>query len=387
MAGGTQAARTVDAIQRYARDPAGRKLIGSVLGQLGPIGKILQAVVGHDTGGRGTLPSHLRYAMDLIGSFADQPSVISALQRILEGRGASVVWPSGGKSGSPSHVPRATSPQEVAAQIADAIEHAESGGGPGRRSEVGGGSGGKGGGRGKGTGGGGRGRGRGGSAGGEGDGGGGGGGGDGRVKVNVDGQVEKFAPNHPLVTGQMIETPQSSNVYAFGFDNETHSLFVRFKDQPRKGETAGGHRITGVFGGGGGGGGGGVTRGRPHKPGALYLYHNVPARLFLTFVEASSKGVWVWDNLRIRGTVSGHRYDYALAGVQGAYVPRKATLTPLGETYIPRTIFTDKGRSLSSSLPEQLVRPLRPVYPGTGGLGRPPNDGRNGLGGGRGRKG
>lgn len=165
----------------------------------------------------------------------------------------------------------------------------------------------------------------------------------------------------------MVETPQSSNVFSFGFDNQSHSLFVRFKDAPKDtGKSAGGFKITAVHGASG--------AGRPHQPGALYLYHNVPARLFLTFLDASSKGGWVWDKLRIRGTVSGHRFDYALVGVQGGYVPRKATLTPQGEAYIPRTIFTDKGNSLSSSLPEQLVRPLQPI-------GRPPNDGRGGLGG------
>jgi hypothetical protein len=207
----------------------------------------------------------------------------------------------------------------------------------------------------------------------------GGGGDDGRVPINVDGQVERLPRNHPLVTGEMIETPQSSNVHSFGFDNDTHSLFVRFKDSLPSAQYASGYKVKSVYGGSG--------HGRPHKPGPLYLYHNCPARLFLTFIDADSKGNWVWDNLRIRGTVSGHQLDYALVGVQGAYVPRKATLTPAGEEYIPRTIFTDKGRSLSSPLPQELIRPLVPVFPGGGddyggGLGRRPNDGRGGLGGG-----
>jgi hypothetical protein len=39
-------------------------------------------------------------------------------------------------------------------------------------------------------------------------------------------------------------------------------------------------------------------------------------------------GSWVWDALRIRGTVSGHQKDYELVGIMGNYVPRKATVRP-----------------------------------------------------------
>lgn len=367
LAGGASYARTWDTIERYARsDNVGRKLIGEFLRELGPIGSILGTIIGHDTRGRGSLPSDLRYALDFLSAFADQPSVLSALQRILEGRGAQVVWPSG-TGPAITHAPRGgTRPGDLAAQIASAIEQAEAG--PGGSGSGGGRDGGSGGSRGGGGGGGG---GRGGHPGAP-----AGGGGDGRVEVNIDGQIERLPRSHPLVTGEMIETPDSSNVHSFGFDNETHSLFVRFKDQSKK--AAAGYKIKSVF----SSSGGGFGAGRPHRPGALYMYHHVPARLFLTFIDASSKGGWVWDHLRIRGTLSGHQYDYALVGVQGAYVPRKATLTPEGEAFIPRTIFTDKGRSLSSPLPEQLVRPLRPLYPGGGSLGRPPNDGFNGLGGG-----
>lgn len=349
---GPTGARTLQAIERYSRsDNVGRELIAAFLKDLGPIGSILNAVVGQ--GGRGTLPSDLRTALNFVEAFADQPEVINALTRILEGRGAKVTFP-----GQPATSAGPIRAKDIVDALGQAIEQAETGstggGDRGGSGGAGGGSGGSGRGRGgRGTGG----------AGGDGDGGGGGtggtggsgGGGDDRVDVNVDGQTEKLPPNHPLVTGEMIETPESTNVYAFGFDNPTHSLFVRFRDNRPGGSGA---------------------------AGALYIYHNVPARLFMTFIQASSKGNWVWDNLRIRGTLSGHRYDYALVGVQGAYVPRKATLTPDGESFIQRSVFTDKGRQLSSSLPDELVRPLVPGYRG-GGMGRPPNNGQNGLGGGR----
>ena len=151
-----------------------------------------------------------------------------------------------------------------------------------------------------------------------------------------------------LLTGAWVETPESSNVHSFAYDIDAHRLYVRFKDRPQKGEKV-----------------------RPNAPGSIYAYYNVPLDLFMSMFTAGSKGTWVWDHLRIRGTLSGHRYDYSLVGVAGGYVPRKATLTPEGESYIGRTVFSDKGRQLRSSRPDQLVRPL----------GRMPKTGRSGLGG------
>jgi hypothetical protein len=79
-------------------------------------------------------------------------------------------------------------------------------------------------------------------------------------------------------------------------------------------------------------------------------------------LKADSKGTFIWDNIRIRGTISGHHFDYQLVGVQASYVPRKATLTPRGEEYVSRSVFSDRGRQLKSALPQRLVRPL--VSPG-----------------------
>jgi hypothetical protein len=177
------------------------------------------------------------------------------------------------------------------------------------------------------------------------------GGGRGGVPVNVDGQWITFPANHPIVTAEMVPV-DSSNIYSIGYDNDSHTLMVRFVGRH-------GHKDN------------------SRRPGSIYAYFHVPARRFLQFLDASSKGKWLWDNVRIRGTISGHRYDYALVGIEAGYVPRKATLTPLGEAYIQRQVWTDKSRLISSPLPEQLVRPLAPVLR----PGRPPKDGRRGLGG------
>lgn len=170
------------------------------------------------------------------------------------------------------------------------------------------------------------------------------------VDLVEDGTTHRLPRTHPAVTGDFVETPESSNVHSFGFDWESHTLFVRFKAQAQ------GEKV------------------RPHRPGPIYSYRNVPIGVFLKMLAAPSKGVFIWDNIRIRGTLSGHKYDYALVGVTGGYVPRKATLTPEGEAFIGRSIFTDASRSLRSSRPDQIVRPLAP-------LGRAPKSGRGGLSG------
>lgn len=92
-------------------------------------------------------------------------------------------------------------------------------------------------------------------------------------------------------------------------------------------------------------------------PGPLYRYKSVDRSVFDAFKRASSKGSFVWDNLRVRGTISGHEYSYELAGVgDDEYVPRQAGLKrgQKGEFFMPRNF---NGRR--STLPEQQVRGTR----------------------------
>lgn len=116
---------------------------------------------------------------------------------------------------------------------------------------------------------------------------------------------------------------QSSNVHSIGFRYDSRdigTLLVRYLAVDENG-----HR---------------------HGPGSLYEYFQVPAILFERFKQAGSKGGFVWDELRIRGTVSGHQYNYDLAGVTQGYVPRRAQTVffrgPRGglratEAFVPRT--------------------------------------------------
>lgn len=156
------------------------------------------------------------------------------------------------------------------------------------------------------------------------------------VDLKVAGAKRRFPVGHPIVTGEMVRTPESSNVYAYGYDIETRNLYVRFR---APGETD-------------------KTGARPNRAGPLYSYAHVPPEIFLRFLQAPSKGVWIWDNVRIRGTLSGHQYDYLLVGVTGDYVPRKVTLGPEGEEYRQRTVLTNRGRELTSRLPNAMARPL-----------------------------
>lgn len=46
--------------------------------------------------------------------------------------------------------------------------------------------------------------------------------------------------------------------------------------------------------------------------GSMYAYHPVSMGLAMSLYGASSKGTWVWDNLRVRGTVFGYQIPYEL---------------------------------------------------------------------------
>lgn len=158
----------------------------------------------------------------------------------------------------------------------------------------------------------------------------------------------------PMITGEMIPV-RSSNVHSIGFRLDPESgfpvgtkgtLLIRF---------LGGH---------------GKER---SGPGALYEYFDVPASLFRAFRRAASKGKFVWDEVRVRGTISGHRYSYALADISGGYVPRQAGLKrgAPGEWYLTRRFRDSSGALLTSRLPEMQVRsagPNRANGPGAGKL-------------------
>lgn len=127
---------------------------------------------------------------------------------------------------------------------------------------------------------------------------------------------------------------QSSNVFGFQYDYKKKLLYVAFqghqlnqgalsRGRVKRGGRMGrdqnigtpGRTVTGARGG----------------RGATYAYHGVPSKIFDLMRQAASKGKFVWDHLRVRGTIYGHQYRYTLVQGQvqpkngGVYIPRKAT--------------------------------------------------------------
>lgn len=142
-----------------------------------------------------------------------------------------------------------------------------------------------------------------------------------------------------------VFTPQSSNVYSFRYSSVDEILWVTFKAQEfhpgalTTGQaTIGGRRsqMQAI------GRRGRTIKGgrRPNSPGVTYFYANVKAAGFEAFRQAamSSAGKAVWDHLRIRRTVYGHRYQYGVTGGQ---------LLPNGQSYIPRKATANGFRTRS----------------------------------------
>lgn len=130
----------------------------------------------------------------------------------------------------------------------------------------------------------------------------------------------------------------SSNVHSIGYDDSSGILAVRYL-APELSHANGQTKISG----------------KTSAPGPLYHYFDVSPRLWQSFVSASSKGKWVWDNLRVRGTIAGHKYDYRLVsgtvGISGhrqTYIPRLAS----GTGFVSRNRW-QAGRQLSSNIAER----------------------------------
>ncbi len=126
---------------------------------------------------------------------------------------------------------------------------------------------------------------------------------DGRWDIRAPGYHRVIDPEDPILTGVM-QPVSSSNVHSIGFefsyDNPLKSkLIIRYKQKDRRG--------------------GSGTVGGP-----TYEYQNIHPDWFNDLREAGSRGKWVWDNLRIRGTVAGHQYPFVLIRAAQGYLPRRA---------------------------------------------------------------
>lgn len=136
--------------------------------------------------------------------------------------------------------------------------------------------------------------------------------------------------------GQEILVTNSSNVFSFSYNPTSSTLYVTYLapllnargvsvGKRRKGRGTSREQLIGKS--------GRTISGKSKSRGPMYAYFDVPARVFQRMKLASSKGKFVWDELRKRGSMWGHKYRYSLvqgavvnqSGVSGVYIPRKAT--------------------------------------------------------------
>ena len=147
-----------------------------------------------------------------------------------------------------------------------------------------------------------------------------------------------------------IETPESSNVFSIQYDSFFGILYVTFKaGGPPVGTKKTKNVCTGKD---------GTVQVRAHRRGPTYSYGGkgspVPESVWKSFVSAASKGKFVWTELRICGTIYGHKYPYRLVGSGvDSYVPRKATAGGFRRRAL---VSTDRGArpAAFSTLPERL---------------------------------
>jgi len=121
------------------------------------------------------------------------------------------------------------------------------------------------------------------------------------------------------------QTPESSNVYAFGYDFDQNILYVQYKGEGETGTVRGENSCNGKS---------YKYKTRPHIPGPVYSYGSrsqpIPEAVYYSMKSAASKGKFVWQNLRVCGSHWEHQVPYQLATVptpqdgSAPYVPRKA---------------------------------------------------------------
>jgi len=177
---------------------------------------------------------------------------------------------------------------------------------------------------------------------------------------------------------KVYRTPRSSNVWSFQYDYSESRLYVRFKAPAINGGGVKNYKgkggmtsMAGTL--------GGTVKGKTNDPGAMYAYHDVPVRVFRRLVSSipTSAGKAVWDHLRVRGTVWGHKFKYTL--VTGAFVPGEGGRVAV---YVPRKAVEGgfRGRTVAnvgrgrrgyanSTLPDTAPRSVnrgRPLPPSRG---------------------
>ena len=156
-----------------------------------------------------------------------------------------------------------------------------------------------------------------------------------------------------MVQGKWKIVQNSDNIYAIRYDIESESLFVQFKHWAPP-----------------------MPFGSQNGPGPIYEYKGVSIPEAHSIFRAKDAGDWLWDNLRVRGTWSGHQKPYRIVSISGGYLPRKATANYRGtgqEWFVRRQTWGPNGKAVYSQLP---TAPAPPMGQDGRPFRAPPNRGR-----------
>ena len=213
--------------------------------------------------------------------------------------------------------------------------------------------------------------------------------------------TDQYIPPAPRREGEppALEKVKSSNVWAIGYNPDSRTLLIQYKAPTlRQGairtkrtkikKADGTYKVkvrrSGKL--------GSTVVGRADAPGPIYAYYDVPpavAKKVINDARSSSAGEAVWDYLRIRGTIHGHRYDYRLSSIGSEaivvndknqvvnrmhYVPRKAVDAGKFQQrtlQVGRNPRTGRARVVRSLLPNEGVGPKRGHGPGPSGPSGP----------------
>lgn len=134
----------------------------------------------------------------------------------------------------------------------------------------------------------------------------------------------------------------SSNVYAYGFEQESASmgiLYVTFLDYDPN------------------------AKQKTNGPGSTYAYYNFPLLKYKQFQQmaASTAGGAVWDYCRVRHSVYEHQHTYRLIQVHGEYVPRKATRKGFQSRSVPVPGIGERGFVRSTLAPRSFGKKGQPT--------------------------
>jgi hypothetical protein len=160
---------------------------------------------------------------------------------------------------------------------------------------------------------------------------------DNTVEIRTGSFRGRYNTDHPAITGAMVPVT-SSNVHSIGFQMNLHNplastMFVKYLQGSK------GQKVSGP----------------------TYGYKNVHPVLFNQFLAANSKGKFIWDEVRIRGTVAGSQYVYYLDSISRGYVPRRAVIVNGIQILKRRKRQEQKsGRTVISQLREKVIGPYAP---------------------------